>query len=407
MFTRFRPHAGVALIEALIALAIMAFGMLAVVGMQATLRQNSDLSRQRAEAVRIAQAEIESVRAYSLLVDPTGTNPTTFSTIATRSDVVTQAGNATYTLNSRVVEGSGIPSLAANQPSLKTISVTVSWTDRNNVTQNVGLSTAIHGVAPELAGTLSVPPNGFPTAMANRRNGAIPWDSLIPLGDGKSAFIPPQAVGGTVIWRFDNVSGVIEICALTDPRLALTNANLTCSGRAQLLTGFVNFASDASTQATANNALVPVGTRFPVEVQVQRTSPSALLVDSSNGCFTEQGAAEGPSYVVYFCAVPVSQVAGQAPAWSGYAFVTSSLLPVTPVLGGFSTCRYTHPDARAPEVKVIPNVQHPRVYSNVKGPLAGQNFLIVRVVNGDDSDCPDGPPLPRTSTTYPQPQTPP
>jgi len=37
------------------ALAIMALGMVAIMGVQVTLRSNGDLSRQRAEAVRIAQ----------------------------------------------------------------------------------------------------------------------------------------------------------------------------------------------------------------------------------------------------------------------------------------------------------------------------------------------------------------
>jgi Tfp pilus assembly protein PilX len=254
MFTRLRRDAGVALIEALIALAIMAFGMLAVVGMQGTLRQNSDLSRQRAEAVRIAQQEIERVRAYALLVDPSGAITNTFSSLATRSNVVMQAGNATYALNTFVTEGQGLPSLATNQPSMKTLGVNVGWTDRNGVAQNVRLSTVIHGVAPELAGTLSVPPNGFPTTTAGGRHVSIPWNA-IPLGDGTSGFVPPQPTGGTVAWLFNNVTGLIQVCTLIDPTQSVTRLNFgNCEGRSQLLTGFVNFASNASTQATAPGA---------------------------------------------------------------------------------------------------------------------------------------------------------
>ncbi len=409
MVTRFARRRGVALIEALIALAIMAFGMLAIVGMQGTLRQNSDLSRQRAEAVRVAQQEIERVRAYALLADP-DPSKNTFSAIAARSDVsvaATVGGNAQYTLNTRVFEGAGVPRLEDNLPNLKSMRVDVGWTDRNGEAQNVRLSTAVHGVAPELAGTLSVPPNGFPTSTLGGRNGSIPWNA-VPLGDGQSGFIPPQPAGGTVAWRFDNASGVLEVCVIVDTSQPLTQANLRdCSGRAQLLAGVVNFASNAATQATANDAVRPRGTPFLVQVQVQRTSPSAFLVDAATGCFTGTAAVRS-SYVEYYCAVPVSQVAGEAPIWSGYAFVTSTQLPVVPVAGGFATCRFTHPDARViPLRPVVTNVQHPRAYTDVKGPLLGQNFLIVRVVNNDASDCPDGPPLPATSTTFPQPQTPP
>ena len=45
---------GVSLFEALVALAVMAFGILGIVGLQMSLRQNADVSKQRAEAVRIA-----------------------------------------------------------------------------------------------------------------------------------------------------------------------------------------------------------------------------------------------------------------------------------------------------------------------------------------------------------------
>ena len=60
-----RTHAstrGVTLIEALVALAVMSFGMLAVVGVQATLRVNGDVAKQRAEAVRIGQEAVERLR---------------------------------------------------------------------------------------------------------------------------------------------------------------------------------------------------------------------------------------------------------------------------------------------------------------------------------------------------------
>ena len=56
---------GISLIEAMVAVDVMAFGMLAVVGLQVTLRTNGDVSKQRAEAVRIAQQSIEDWRGIS------------------------------------------------------------------------------------------------------------------------------------------------------------------------------------------------------------------------------------------------------------------------------------------------------------------------------------------------------
>ena len=55
---------GVSLIEAMVALAIMGFGMLAVVGVQATLRLNADIAKQRSEATRLAQEAMEDQRAF-------------------------------------------------------------------------------------------------------------------------------------------------------------------------------------------------------------------------------------------------------------------------------------------------------------------------------------------------------
>ena len=47
-------------------MAVMAFGMMAIVGLQTTLRLNSDIAKQRSEAVRIAEEAIEEWRAFSV-----------------------------------------------------------------------------------------------------------------------------------------------------------------------------------------------------------------------------------------------------------------------------------------------------------------------------------------------------
>ncbi len=62
-----RAQRGVSLVEAIVAMAVMAFGMMAIVGLQTTLRANSDVAKQRSEAVRIAEEAIETARAFSLM----------------------------------------------------------------------------------------------------------------------------------------------------------------------------------------------------------------------------------------------------------------------------------------------------------------------------------------------------
>jgi type II secretory pathway pseudopilin PulG len=400
-----RAAPGIALIEALIALAVMAFGMLAIVGVQGTLRQNSDLSRQRSEAVRIAQQQIEQARSYAVL--QAAGNPDTFSALSSRGATVVAdvAGRSTtFTMSTTVPEGAGLPLLAANVPSLKGMNVTVTWKDRADVDQVVSLATAIHGVAPELAGTLSVPPEGTPTSSSGGRHRSIPWKA-VPLGNGRSAFMPPQTSGGTVVWVFNNITGVFRVCNVVDLSVSLATAgNLGgCDDKDfeqfELLSGFVNFANNATTQATAADALSPKGTAFPVSVLFNQTAPTGLAM--SPLCFTESPVV-GRSTLAYYCAVPLGSDKTRRAPWSGYSIVTGALLPPDPVVGGFATCRYTSVRADTPPPA---NTKHPRSYLDVKGPLSGQNFLIVRVVTNTAADCPDGSPLPAGMTTFPQPQS--
>ncbi|MBL0296205.1 MAG: prepilin-type N-terminal cleavage/methylation domain-containing protein [Betaproteobacteria bacterium] len=67
MNQRRRSARGVSLVEALVALAVMAFGMLGLIGVQSTLRLNGDTAKQRSEAVRIAQSRLDDLRAFSVL----------------------------------------------------------------------------------------------------------------------------------------------------------------------------------------------------------------------------------------------------------------------------------------------------------------------------------------------------
>jgi Tfp pilus assembly protein PilV len=393
---------GVSLVEALVALAAMAIGMLGIVGMQATLRGNSDLAKQRSEAVRLAQEAVEEWRAMTAMAATAGR--VAYSDITTMAPEDIPGTNATYRLT-RTVARMDLDDDVADidtLPRAKSLRVSLNWTDRTGANQSVSLSTAIAGVMSELGATLAVPPaDGDLISRPFGRNRGIPY-AATQLGDGRSAFKPPQAAGGTVVWVFNDVTGVLQTCAILDLLQPLSAANVGgCVGRAQLLHGYVNFASIAA-QATAAEAVAPTGVAFAVEVKVMRTLPGALVVATGSGCFTAPPLA-GVSYLAYYCAVPVSANLTDPPIWSGYSIVTSGSLPEVPVAGEKTTCRYTTERSD----NAIANVNHPRAYSAVAGPLVNQNFLVVKVVANDASDCPDGPPLPTGTTTYPQPQTPP
>ena len=107
--------AGVGLIEVMIALLIIAGGVLALSRMQGLLLIGAAASRQQAEASFLAQQEIEQRRSWD------------FATLApgTPADTRTVAGTTTtYTVETNI-----IPAGIAGEMQFRTVEVNVTWTD--------------------------------------------------------------------------------------------------------------------------------------------------------------------------------------------------------------------------------------------------------------------------------------
>jgi Tfp pilus assembly protein PilV len=350
---------GVSLVEALVALAVMAFGMLGVVGMQATLRLNGDTSRQNAEAVRIAQEAMENGRAFSTM--GSASDVVAYADIAdsVATDVADVVSNTTYVLSRTAVESA--------DPRIKTLTVNVEWPDRAGNPQAVRLVSMITGIAPALAAATGVPGDASPISRPRARNRDIPAEAVQIENTGTSRFSPPG--GGQVSWVFDNITGVItSVCSAPD----------SCVGsNAYLLRGYVNFAT-TETQPTPANAETPPSGAFAVGVQVAQTAPTVGTVT----CYTQLTAA----HVAYYCAVPVTT---GDPRWSGRSALT--VLPVATSLtdvnaSNYRVCRYT------PERNHTPaggNAAHPLDYAAVGSALTNQNFLVIRAGDGATAfDCP-------------------
>ena len=366
---------GVSLIEAVVALAVLAFGMLGVAGLQTTLRGNADGARQRTEALRIAQSTIEARRSFSTL--PAG-GGIAYADIINQSVTLPPATNATYTIDETFAE------TANADPRRKTLTVKVSWADRSGATQEVQLSTLIAGVAPEHAAAVTVPATGTAVQLSRGRHAAVPR-AAVDQGDGTSDFAPPGAPVGTA-WVFSNLSGwIVETCTLG----TCTPADL------QLLSGFVRFAALGTPPSTAQ-ARSPTGTRIPgVNVVATLTDPVAAVA-----CYADEPG--GQNYTEYFCALPVN--AGSK-LWSGRSEPTGLAPLATSIAdataGRWRVCRYTTLRSNAVQVPPLPNSEHPYNYLAVAGPLANQNFLVIEAGNGTPPayDCPDDaatPPLGRT-----------
>lgn len=382
---------GVSLIEALVAMAIMAFGMLAILGLQAALRGNSDVSKQRSEGVRYAQERVEQIRTFSTLDTTPGAR--TYVQIASEADAPVALSGYTSSANfMRQVVVTDFPTPALTDfdryyiAAHKNVITKVRWLDRNNDEQWVQINTIIARTAPEIVGAMAVAAVGSAAQEPNFRNLNVPI-SAVDLGNGTSQFTPPGAAAG-VRWIFDNSSALI-----TKTCVAIT----TCTAaNLRLLTGYVRFALDSSRPSPAESE-TPPSAGFPlpgpavppstVGVVVELTAPATATL----ACFTD---ASTPGYAAYFCGVPVTAA---LLAWSGQAKVTldgytsgNSLFASSiadPDGGLFRVCRYTTLRAQT----VIPNAEHPLDYVDVGGPLNNQNFLVIRAGDGSAPayDCPD------------------
>ena len=131
------PHAqrGTSLLEALIAFLVLSLGMVSIARVQGHLRLAADVARQRTEAVRLAQQDMETLRSQR-----------TFSAIASASRNV-NAGTA-YAIDRRI-ESTGMAHA-------KAASVTVRWADRSGVAQQVTLHSVVAGTDPRLSGALAL-----------------------------------------------------------------------------------------------------------------------------------------------------------------------------------------------------------------------------------------------------------
>ncbi len=365
-----RQQHGISLIEALVALLVLSLGMLTVSQLQSHLRLGSDIARQRAEAVRLGQEDIEALRAYSVLAASGAARSWAGITSASRS-VDTSTGYATHTRYTVAREVVATNALAA-----KTAAVTVHWNDRDGAAQKIVLTTVIAANDPAHGGLLALAPSGVHAKGASSRSTRVPLLAR-DLGNGSSVMKPTSA--GTIALVFDNTSGKVTArCSGINPGTAtrdLTLADLTaCAAiNAQLLSGSVRFSQAAPPDAArANDA--PLA--FTIALALTGGTYAAPPECSSEAVQTEAG----DRYVAYHCVV-VPLASGR---WSG----RSTLVPNGWALGigadARQVCRYSADlDGSG---AIDSNEEHPAAYSAVDHSLANQNFLVIQ----GSQTCPAG-----------------
>lgn len=133
------PHGqrGLGLIDALLGLLVLTLGLLAVLRLQPELRRHAEPGRQRSEAVRLAQAEIEQARAA----------PAALTADTRELDPV--LGSTRYRLIRRVD--------TAAWPNLTALTVDVQWTAPDGTPQQIRLASLLATLDPALAGIAVLP----------------------------------------------------------------------------------------------------------------------------------------------------------------------------------------------------------------------------------------------------------
>ena len=365
-----REQRGASLIEALVAFLVLSLGMLGMVRLQSHLRLDADIARQRSEAVRLAQQEMETQRAFATLAATPGLR--SYAQIASGTiEVDNDHSNTRFEIKRSVHDNAAA--------AYKSLNVALSWTDRNGTAQQLALDSIVAGSEPLLSASLVASARPHPLRGAAGRSPLIPLAAK-DLGNGRSVFKP--AASGTVALVFSNATGLIvgrcnAIASTTKTRDIVAADVAHCDAAdAMLLSGIVRLsASQPPDLARANDTplalsieLVPSGGPYPVAPY----------------CASEireiAGAGTTERFVAYHCMV--TPLAGR---WSGRSNVVPQGWTVGTAASQYKVCRYSADQDGSGSVDN--NAEHPRNYNQVDTSLMQQNFLVIR----GDQACPIAP----------------
>jgi len=405
-----RRQRGVTLIEALVALLVMSFGMLALVGLMSNLRRGADLAKQRSEAMRIARAQLSTMRTFSELTR-TATTPATATAYSDIANVAVQQvtppdSNTTYGVQAAVTQ---MPQDWGRQ-----IRVTVSWTDRAGDAQFVNLDTVVAAVDPLFNAAVGFTPPAGPVTQPGARHPAIPVGAK-KLNDKISAFYPDPA--SNLIWVFNNLTGVITGRCINNTivQSALTAADVDACNNptvGYLLSGVIRFSNtNPPNPAAPGGSAIPLGPMafaagnysLPrlnaqgapvisggniVLDSFAATPPAPPAADFVPDCFHDGAApVANQPFVTYNCIVYPENSTKQ---WSGKLILTGLSLGTT--AAEYRVCRYSadyngNGSMFSADFKRLENEEHPEVYARVSTSLTRQNFLVIR----GDLSCPTAP----------------
>jgi Tfp pilus assembly protein PilV len=356
---RRRGQAGISLLEALVALVVMSFGMLALAAMQLNLSRNADVAKQRSEALRIAEERIELARSFTQLTANAGA----VDWVNLQTDVASPATvttNATYTVT--VAMGGAVTD--ASRP----INVQVAWADRAGDAQNVALSSIISKTDPSDPGFVGNPlPLNRPLKRPKNRNINIPIPAVY-LGAGTSA----TQFDANYVAIFSNLTAnVVQICNpnLANATAAQINAAIAGGTACETFNGYI-IAGYIGRACIGNGNCTPPA--WPTGINHSGISRNTVPTGTYSGirCMFNDATNQNTGatitadsgYKYYLCVIPLATPF----TWSG-----------TVRLGGVGTtgdnivCRYQYT-----QTTVTNNERNIQPYVTVNASIDEQNYLV-------------------------------
>jgi prepilin-type N-terminal cleavage/methylation domain-containing protein len=338
---------GFTLIEALVALVVMAFGMLALAGMQLTLSRSGDLAKQRIEAMRLAQGRIERMRSFTGI--STGTvNWNGLDAIA--NETVTT--NAAYTVASTMA--------GVDTDAMRPVNVTVSWTDRAGEAQTIAMATVISQSDPRDVGYLGSPlPANRPLRRPKNRDINIPYPA-IDLVNGTSAY----QVSSTYVVVFSNLNAnVVQLC---NPNTANATAAQILASTCTTVSGYI---VAGYIGRTSTSVVWPSGMNHSA---ITRNTAGSQPINCGFGDAVDQNTnATIADYKYYICVVPVDTPFN----WGG----TMRIGGIT-TTGNYIACRYQYT-----QTTIDSNERNIQPYTSVAKSLDEQNYLLT---TSSSATCP-------------------
>lgn len=346
---------GFSLIEAMIAMLITSFGLLALAGIGLKLAFNEDVARQRGEATRLAQEKIEELRSFSQISAAAGV--VTWDGLTGANDVVTEGSvhnGESYHSNTRFERRWELLDTAGDP--WRRVRVTVAWADRVNGEsdkQTLTFNTILSKTDPFDSGALAFPlPGNTTLKRPKNRNLNIPVPA-VDLGNGQSVV----QITSTFAVVFSNDSGyVVLTCNKTITTVEDLQTGCTQSN-AYIIAGYISLSGTSS---------FPTGLLLST---AEISGSTGVTCSLANALDQNDGTAIA-GYKYYLCVISVPS---EGAAWGGTVRLGGLGLSAGPT--NYLVCRFQYAAAGSSPSKAN-NPKNVQPYTEVAESLDNQNYVI-------------------------------